>query len=213
MTLLETAHLLRGTYQTACIPVGPEKVPFCPWGKYASQLPSDAELSTWFTNGQSIAILAGKIQCLDVDVKNATPDLWTQFLDRLDDAGLTPLVERLVIQTTRSHGYHMLFRCPAELRNVKLASAPSGKPILETRGTGGYFLVAPSPGYKVIQGSLDAIPEITQDERDDLLAIATTFDHKPKLRDAGPEASGRSITACSSSSRSGARWQSAWPRP
>lgn len=49
------------------------------------------------------------------------------------------------------------------------------KVLLETRGEGGYFLVQPSNGYKIIQGKLSDIPTISEDERDYLLELARTF--------------------------------------
>ena len=181
MTSLETAlHLLR-TEGAACIPVGPDKRPKVAWSRYAETLPTEEECRRWFDNGASLAVLGGKIQCLDVDTKHADPGLWDRLLQRCEDLGLGPLLERLLIQRTPSGGYHLVWRCEAELRNLKLAENPRKEVLLETRGAGGYFLICPSPGYRLIQGDWSAIPTLTQDERDDLLAVARSFnEHQPR---------------------------------
>lgn len=46
----------------------------------------------------------------------------------------------------------------------------------ETRGEGGYFMVWPSPGYEMVQGSLGSPPEITAEQRDELLSAARFLD-------------------------------------
>ncbi|MCA1995933.1 MAG: AAA family ATPase, partial [Armatimonadetes bacterium] len=177
MTPLETALTLRAT-GTACIPVAPDKRPLCAWARYQTALPSDAECRRWFANGASIAVVAGAVQCLDVDVKHADPGLWDRLLARLEAFGLGPLVERLLIQRTPSGGYHMVWRCDAPLRNLKLAENPRREVMLETRGHGGYFVAHPSPGYVLIQGEWGALPVLTEAERDDLLAVARSFNER-----------------------------------
>jgi len=44
--------------------------------------------------------------------------------------------------------------------------------MVETRGTGGQFLAAPSPGYELLQGDFTAIPIITAEERQILVNAA-----------------------------------------
>ena len=181
MTTLETALKLLQLEQAACIPVGPDKRPKVAWSRYAETLPTEADCHRWFDNGASIALLAGRIQCLDVDTKHADQGLWHQLLQRLEDVGLGPVLERLLIQRTPSGGYHLVWRCEAELRNVKLAENARKEVILETRGAGGYFVISPSPGYRLIQGDWSAIPTLTEEERDDLLAVARSFnEHQPR---------------------------------
>ena len=43
---------------------------------------------------------------------------------------------------------------------------------IETRGTGGYLVTAPSTGYVVVQGGLDRLPLLSDDERNLLISIA-----------------------------------------
>jgi putative DNA primase/helicase len=52
---------------------------------------------------------------------------------------------------------------------------------IETRGAGGYFLVAPSRGYSFLNGgSLEFCPTITGEEREALLSLARSYDQRPK---------------------------------
>ena len=58
--------------------------------------------------------------------------------------------------------------------------------LIETRGTGGLFLCAPTPGYVLIQGTFEQIPTITAAERTHLLQVARS------LTEWHPEAPGTS---------------------
>lgn len=193
MTPLETARLLLAQ-GTACIPVNRDKRPRFAWSRYTAELPSEDDYRVWFANGSAIALIAGRVQCLDVDTKHADAGLWDRLLQRCEEVGLGPLIERLLIQRTPSGGYHLVWRCDSDLRNVKLAENPRREVLLETRGTGGYFLIHPSPGYRLIQGAWDTLPTLSEEERDDLLAVARSFnehaarEHRPAIS-AGTETS------------------------
>jgi len=124
------------------------------------------------------------------------------------DAQAPGLVDRLVIETTPSGGRHVVYRCESPVcGNTKLAQrwietddatpvvlgakeyAPRRDPatgawaaaatIIETRGEGGLFLCAPSPGYAVVQGDLADPPVLTAAERDVLLGAAWALDETP----------------------------------
>ena len=49
---------------------------------------------------------------------------------------------------------------------------------IETRGTGGQFVVAPSEGYVAKQNSLLTLPELTAEEREDLITAARALDER-----------------------------------
>ncbi|MBE7504306.1 MAG: bifunctional DNA primase/polymerase [Verrucomicrobiales bacterium] len=115
-TTLETALTLLEIEKAVCIPVGPDKRPKVSWRKYTETLPTKEDYCRWFDNGAAVAILGGSIQCLDVDTKHADAGLWNLLLQRCEDVGLGSLLERLLIQRTPSGGYHLVWRCDAELR-------------------------------------------------------------------------------------------------
>lgn len=49
----------------------------------------------------------------------------------------------------------------------------------ETRGRGGYSLVAPTPGYEVLEGSFEGLEPISAAERKSILDLARTYDERP----------------------------------
>ena len=78
---------------------------------------------------------------------------------------------------TPSGGFHLVFLCEPDERNQKLAATESGNVAIETRASGGYFLIAPSKGYEIVGGSVENIPAISSEERDELFSIARSFIH------------------------------------
>jgi len=154
------------------------------WLAYKSDIASDADLSVMFTerNADQIACIcgavSGNLEIIDVDTKNdPTGKLWDELWDAIVDYFKQP--PPFLITATPSGGYHIVYRCEDHVEgNQKLASRQDGKKKLstiETRGEGGYFITSPSPGYKTIFGSIDAIPVITPEVRNDLLDICRTF--------------------------------------
>lgn len=65
----KTALLFKSRYETACVPVARDKTPLVKWGKYRDRLPEDGEIRVWFSGNNSIAVVAGKVQCIDFDEK------------------------------------------------------------------------------------------------------------------------------------------------
>lgn len=152
--------------------------------------------------------VSGQLEMIDFDLGGASFKPWCEIV-RAEAAGL---LERLVVESTPSGGRHVIYRCSDGIgSNTKLATRrvrtegpdevvyhgrgykPRYDPaaaayfiyvtLIETRGEGGLFLCAPSPGYGVVQGSFAELPNISSDERDTLLAAARAFNEalpKPK---------------------------------
>lgn len=121
-----------------------------------------------------------KIECIDFDLKNdlnkADPNnnIWARFKQLFDIAGL-------YVETTPSGGYHICYRCDTVEPSVKLAYCAGQKgAVIETRGTGGYFVCAPSKSYIAIQGNIFEIPYITMDRVDDLKSTCKGFNECPE---------------------------------
>ena len=172
------------------IPVRANKVPrIKEWAQYMTQLPTEDELQEFYKNGANISIVAGKVQCIDVDEKYES-GLMDRFKALAIKAGLGDIWNSCLIQRTPSGGYHIIFQTECEpFRNMKLASksAEEGYDVLiETRGAGGYFLIAPSEGYEVIQGDFNFLPILTEEEREDLLDVARSFNRNFKDEQATP---------------------------
>jgi hypothetical protein len=98
-------------------------------------------------------------------------------------AQLNGLADRLVVQET-GRGYQAICRCDKPDGNQKLAKLANGETAIETRGTGGYIMAAPSlhpngKTYRVIQGSFTAVPRLKDYEAEVLLIAARSFDQTP----------------------------------
>lgn len=181
------------------LPITQDKLPFTQllpelngkksWKPFQSGKADESTLNHWFNNGYNvpkIAIICGKIsgnlELIDVDMK-ADPDkqIWDEYV-QIVEALQSDLLEKLVIETTVSGGYHIIYRCEIPVPgNQKLAKNTTGECLLETRGEGGYFVCAPSPGYELKQGSFTNIPVITKAEREILINAALSLNrHVPQ---------------------------------
>lgn len=98
------------------------------------------------------------------------------------------------VQRSPSDGIHFLYRVAgAACGNTVLAARPDSKTkngrlvLVETRGSGGWFVAAPSGGrthtsgkpYVLLRGSPATIPTLTPDERDTLYTLFRLLDEMP----------------------------------
>ncbi len=196
--LAATAYLAAGLSVLPAIPA--QKRPTISWQNFQQRLPSSVELDAWFGDANAACLICGSIsgnlEMIDFDLGGAMFDAWRDLVQELAPG----LLQRLVIETTPSGGFHVVYRCESPVcGNVKLASrnfeADDDSPItvgakdykprrlpdgswaatvvmIETRGEGGLFLCAPSPGYTIVQGDLAKPPTITESERNTLLGAA-----------------------------------------
>jgi hypothetical protein len=115
--------------------------------------------------------------------------------------GLGDLVERIeagYLEDTPGGGIHWMYRLShweevkpptklAERPDATCANPKGRKPLIETKGRGGFIIVAPSCGmvhpsgraYRLLRGGPETIATITADERDALWELARTFDEMP----------------------------------
>lgn len=159
-----------------------EKNPSCKWEKFQKKIATEDEVQDWEF---PIALIGGSISgglvCIDFD------DHGSRFADWFDSIRAEDefLADLLVIQQTPSEGYHVIFRTQEEIRNGKLARLAEknseGKiDLIETRGEGGYFLVAPTDGYILKQNDFFTIPNLTEDQVEILISNAKKFNLKAK---------------------------------
>lgn len=174
MTTEYVARLFREKYNTSCIPVTRDKMPLVKWNRYRNIRPTDAEIRRWFARGNSIAVVAGSVQCIDLDEKYSK-GIFEKFKARCVENMVHMVADGLLCQRTPSGGYHLVFICEPDEKNQKLAVTESGTVAIETRASGGYFLVSPSHGYEIVGGNIDHIPTITSEERDELFSVARSF--------------------------------------
>lgn len=178
----------------------PEKRPaLSRWKQYQRRLPTAEELGRWFRSADGLCLTAGGVsghlEMLDFDTGADRYAAWVALVQqRAPD-----LLAHLVVESTQSGGRHVVYRCAVPVNgNLKLAQraieTPDGQPIvihgkqyrprrhgdrwlaivtlIETRGEGGLFLCAPSPGYELVQGDFAALPVLTEAQRITLLDAA-----------------------------------------
>ena len=164
------------------------------WNPYRASLATLGELRRWFGGARPHGIglvcgaVSGSLECLDFDDRTAA----REFLGGVR-AAAPGLYARLSLEET-PRGAHIWYRCAAAGASRKL-SWPSarecrrtGAPfraLAETRGEGGYAVVAGSPltvhplglPYRHVGGPpLTRLSELTAAERDVLLRQAVTLD-------------------------------------
>lgn len=173
------------------IPVDKDNSPIGKW-KDAQSRHLDPQNNYGFKTSHfhGIGVVAGKIsgslEIIDVDCKyDLTGTLFEDYKNAIFEINPT-LLKKMVVEKTRNKGYHLIYRCEKIDGNKKLANRPATeeekktkkekeKVLIETRGEGGFFAVAPTPGYEFIYGSIDKIQTITPEERDVLFNCARTF--------------------------------------
>lgn len=177
------------------------------WKPYRERLATLDELRHWFGGGRPYGIalvcgtVSGGLECIDFDDRVAA----RVFLGAVR-ADAPALCERLSVEET-PRGAHVWYRCAAAGASRKLARPSerecrhAGKPfqtLAETRGEGGYAIVAGSPievhqlrrPYRHASGPpLTRPSEIPPTERDYLLRLAASFD-RGDTRPAAPRATG-----------------------
>jgi hypothetical protein len=179
------------------------------WQEFTTRLPTSEELSRWFGQGSRYCGLgvvcgavSGGLEMLEFEGRAVEADLFDEFDLATKAAGLSDVWNRIVsgyCERTPSGGFHILYRCERVDGNLKLARRPSTeneravdpndkvKVLIETRGEGGFTIIAPSNGtthptgraWTLLTGGITTIATITPEERTELLVLARSFDRMP----------------------------------
>jgi hypothetical protein len=165
------------------------KAPIMKWQEFQKTPPTANHIIDWYTNDKLLGIgvvtgaVSGNLEVLDFDNMAA----YTEFCQIVTDYGDADLWERVCAGYLESSpkGMHVLYRCPEIGKNQKLARRDK-QVLIETRGEGGYIILAPSSGkvnsngvYSLVRGSLETIATITPGERNILFTLAAILDAEP----------------------------------
>lgn len=185
------------------------------WSPYKTRKPNPTELEQWFSPGNTDGIgtmtgtISGNLEMLEFEGR--AMHLAAPFKQAMLDHGASELWDTIFdngyVEVSPSGGIHILYRVTEKARpNTKLARRPSTpeeltenpdqkvQVMIETRGEGGFTVLAPSAGrshpsgkpWLAVKGTPGSIPTISAANRDLIYAIATIFDEMPARNDAPP---------------------------
>ena len=162
--------------------VMPRKTPAFAWRDYQTVIADNDTAKSWATKYAAGAIVAGKVSgnllCIDIDIKNDEGrSLFERFMTELSTIA-PELVSKAVVQKTYNGGVHLVYRAQTAIGNQKLACTKDNTVLIETRGEGGYFVAAPTPGYELVKGKWDEIATLSVMEQSVLLDVARSFDER-----------------------------------
>jgi hypothetical protein len=186
------------------------------WRKYQEERPTTQELIDWFGKGTQQGVgaicgaVSGNLEMLELEGRAVAAQIHIQAKDMAENSGLGDLWQKIqdgYCEVTPSGGIHWLYRISDGQvpGNQKLARRPGengGVDVLcETRGEGGFVILAPSAGschpsgepWKILSGSIQTIPTITLEEREALFSIFRCFDEMPKIENIAQEVKSREV--------------------
>lgn len=197
---LQTAALRWFDAGYAVVPSHPDrdKRPFGAWKDYQTQRPSREQVIEWMASGKydGIGVLtgatSGRVEMLELEGIAVKAGAITDIKAVAEASGLGDLLDRALggcVEMSPTAGLHMFIRVsdgPA-LGNTKLAYDDTAKKVLaETRGEGGFVIVAPTTGrkghdlganYVLINATQpEHTPDFTNVERDALHALLRFLD-------------------------------------
>ena len=178
------------------------------WSRFQYQRPTEKVIRRWYRNPERTGIglvcgeVSGGLELFEFEDAE-TFEAFERLIADHDsgDNGLARLWHRLLdgyLEKTPGGGFHVLWRTPLPAGhhvregNQKLACRPRAdggvQVLIETRGEGGYTVVAPSDGnvhpsrgeYCRLRGGFASIQAVTGDERDTLFSLARMLDETPR---------------------------------
>ena len=178
------------------------KRPLGTWKEYSETKirPSLEQLKNLYGTGDrtGIGIVTGAVSRNLEMLEFESEEVYLAFKEAAKVLGLDHIVTTLengYLERTPGGGYHWFYYCTEISGNTPLARIPAPtkdnpkriKPLIETRGEGGYVVVAPSYGkvhpsgkpYELLQGGFKTITTITPEDRRELFNLARTFDRMP----------------------------------
>ncbi|OIU88632.1 phage/plasmid primase, P4 family [Microbacterium sp. AR7-10] len=208
--LLDTALALHAA-GLSVVPVAADgtKRPRIAWKQHTTTAATVEQLHGWFDNDaleQGIGLVTGFGGVEMLEVEGKAMSLMGDVLDLLDGSGLRGLYDQLVTgwsEQSPSGGLHLFYRITdADVPgNTKIAQRPVPEPpyretLAETRGTGGFVVLAPSSGkvhdtgrpYVRLAGGPDTVPAITREQRDQVQAVLHAVMDSMPIEDPAPVA-------------------------
>lgn len=177
------------------------------WKRYQTARADEAEVRTLYANGRTglgvvCGAVSGGLEMFEFEGRAIEAGVANAFIDAAEACGLGALVSRIAegyTEATPSGGLHWLFRTDSPV-TTKLARRPATeselaedpdngvKPLIETKGEGGFTITAPSHGtvhssgrpWELVTGGFATIATIAAEEQRALHDLARTFDQMPR---------------------------------
>ena len=175
------------------IPIGSRKKPLFAWKHYQTERITEEQLEEWarLEGVCGFAAIGGKISKGLVAIDFDAEGFYEKWCAQVGD-----IANSLPTQTTASGLYQVWFKTSLDVGNKELAYVPAdnttGRLVaIETKGEGGYAVMAPSycpnaskngcppKPYKVIQGDFADLPTLSDEETQRLLDSARSLNLAP----------------------------------
>jgi hypothetical protein len=193
------------------------------WLQYQAQRPTRQQVVDWFEDGWPAmgticGAVSGDLEMFELEGRFVGEIGTKKFSEAMLAAGHGDLLARLragILAISPSNGRHFLYRVNGSVDgNTKLAQRDATpeeldanpddryKTLIETRGEGGFVMLAPSHGtahptgkaWEISEGSYATIPTITAEERAALFEVARSFHTANPAPIAPPKPTGKSIS-------------------
>ena len=176
------------------------KAPIGSWKKYQTERANGMQIQQWFKDPSQTGLgiitgrVSGNLEMLEFEGRAVDMGLLTEATDLATNSGLLEIWQKVTggyAEFTPSGGLHFYYRVSDHEipGNAKIARQPGedGGVLIETRGEGGFSIVAPSSGmvhlsgkaWVAIAGSPGSIPTITWDEREAVHNVLKALDRMP----------------------------------
>jgi len=165
------------------LPVKDNKRPqLTTWTHLQKEIIPYDDVQSYFKTAWGIGVICGEIsgglECIDFDSHDKNiHEVFKKWASNTDVQDII-IRNKLYVEKSQSGGYHILYRYDDEGQrqgNLKLAAWSNGESMIETRGEGGYVIVAPTPGYSLLRNSIIELRQITYDERQYLIEYCRSF--------------------------------------
>ena len=154
---------------------------------YFSTLIEEKDFKESFGIGLIFGKVSGGLEGIDFDDHDGTHGIKKIFIEFTKNPVVLNLIKnkRIYVEETRSGGFHIIYKYETkEYEGAKvLARWNDGEVMIETKGEGGYFVIAPTPKYKALSGDLIKLDTLEKEERDMLITISKSLNQFSKITD------------------------------
>jgi putative DNA primase/helicase len=187
VTIADVARSWQGN-GVSVVPIMPNgtKRPAVRWAPYQITAPTLGQVNEWWGNGQQYGLalicgaVSGGLELLELEGRATGSTSLSIIAETIRGTEVEELWAYLTgpdgyLEWTPSGGIHILYRITDHPvpGNSKIARNAGLEVLAETRGEGGYVVVAPTSGlchpsgesWELLQGQFGRLPEITWDQR------------------------------------------------